>query len=419
VLVMTFALPAALFVATPSAPRSELLDRVPLFTILGLVMLAVHLAWYVLARRLWQASKPDVALQALTISFPNLAGVGLPIAASSLLGPSGTVPVAVALASGSIIVRPAALLVVEMNSGKPDGVGRPAAHPTEALRRVLTKPIVLAPAVGILFSLSGLELGPVAEECLMLIGRAAPGVALFLTGLVLSSQPFRLDWKVTAATAAADVVRPLLTAAVVFTLPVSLETAKIAILMAAVPSGFFGILFAVSYCLDSGTAGSMVLASTVFSIATMAVAIAILYPCRAAMPVAILCSGQGPQHPDMFALTGERPEAADLFAHASSTLLGCDPRALVRSGTPEAIHINRTGQILCCLQALAAASALRGALSGGAIVAGYSVGEVAAWGVAGLFAMTETLDLAASRAEAMDAAAASGQGMLFVRGLRA
>ena len=105
----------------------------------------------------------------------------------------------------------------------------------------------------------------------------APGAA-FLTGLVLSSGPFRLDWRVGASTVAADIVRPLLTAAVVFALPVSLETAKVAILMAAVPSGFFSILFAVSYRLDSGAAGSMVLASTVFSIATMAGAIAILFP---------------------------------------------------------------------------------------------------------------------------------------------
>ena len=135
------------------------------------------------------------------------------------------------------------------------------------------------------------------------------------------------------------------------------------------------------------------------------------------MTAAILCSGQGPQHPGMFALTGECPEAAELFAHAS-TLLGGDPRALVRTEAPETIHKNRTGQILCCLQTLAAASALRGALSEGAIVAGYSVGEVAAWGVAGLFAMTDTLDLVASRAEAMDAAAGPDEGMLFVRGLK-
>ena len=76
----------------------------------------------------------------------------------------------------------------------------------------------------------------------------------------------------------ADIIRPLLTAAVVFVLPVSAETAKVAILLAAMPSGFFGILFAVNYRLDSATMGSMVAASTVLSIVTMAIAIAVLFP---------------------------------------------------------------------------------------------------------------------------------------------
>lgn len=53
---------------------------------------------------------------------------------------------------------------------------------------------------------------------------------------------------------------------------------KIAILLAAAPSGFFGILFAVNYGRDPAAAGSMVTASTVFSIVTMAVAIALLFP---------------------------------------------------------------------------------------------------------------------------------------------
>ena len=53
-----------------------------------------------------QESKADASLQALTIAFPNLAGVGLPIM-SAVVGPSGTVPVAVALASGSHHGQPA------------------------------------------------------------------------------------------------------------------------------------------------------------------------------------------------------------------------------------------------------------------------------------------------------------------------
>lgn len=135
------------------------------------------------------------------------------------------------------------------------------------------------------------------------------------------------------------------------------------------------------------------------------------------MTLAILCSGQGGQHRDMFALTGDAPEAAHLFAHAATWLGGRDPRDFVRCEADEALHRNRAGQILCTLQPLAAANALADVVPRGVVIAGYSVGEVAAWGVGGLFGATVTLDLVARRAEAMDVATRAGDGLIFVRGL--
>lgn len=276
-LVMDFALPASLFVATASASRAEMLAQAPLFAIFGGVMLLVWLISFTFRTRVAKASRADASLQALTIAYPNLAGVGLPIVAA-VLGPGGAVPIAIALAAGSILVTPLSLIVVEVSGPEGGVAATPASRITKAFRRALTKPVVLAPALGILWSLIGWKLGAVAEACLTLIGHAAAGVALFLTGLILSAQAFRMDRKVVLATCMADVVRPLLTAAIVFTLPLSPETAKTAILLAALPSGFFGILFAVNYRLDSATPGSMVLASTVFSIVTLALTIALLFP---------------------------------------------------------------------------------------------------------------------------------------------
>ena len=135
------------------------------------------------------------------------------------------------------------------------------------------------------------------------------------------------------------------------------------------------------------------------------------------MALALLCSGQGLQHRDMFALTADAPEANALFVHAERLLDGRDPRVLVCEDSDDALHANRTGQILCTLQALATAAVLRDALPDRLVVAGYSVGEVAAWGVAGLSSPGETLDLVARRAEFMDAVSPAGDGMLFVRGL--
>lgn len=134
------------------------------------------------------------------------------------------------------------------------------------------------------------------------------------------------------------------------------------------------------------------------------------------MTLAILCSGQGGQHAAMFALTAAAPQAAALFERGSA-LLGHDPRDWVRSADAEALRVNRNAQLLCTLQALSAVAALGDALPPRRCVAGYSVGEIAAWSVAGLIGPQDTLDLAAARAEAMDAASRGGEGMLFVRGL--
>lgn len=276
-LVMDFALPASLFAATASASRDQIIGQVSLALVLWLTMLPLYIAWRLAMRSFSDVSGPDASVQALTIAFPNLAGVGLPIL-TSVLGPAGTVPVAIALATGSIFISPLALITVEMSAGKARGGGMSGRQILTAVRRALTKPVVLAPALGILLALSNLNLDGLAHACLALIGNAAAGVALFLTGLILSAQSFRLDWKVVAATAAADVVRPLLAVAIVHVVPIDPANAKAAILLAAMPSGFFGILFAVNYRLDSAAIGSMVIASTGLSVMILAIAIGMLFP---------------------------------------------------------------------------------------------------------------------------------------------
>ncbi|MBW5435053.1 AEC family transporter [Bradyrhizobium canariense] len=276
-LVMDFALPASLFAATASASRREMIEQVPLFLVLGVTMLLVYLAWYFTARGVSKVSRSEASLQALTIGFPNLAGVGLPIM-TSVVGPAGTVPVAVALAAGSILISPLTLIMAEMGAAKARGEQMAARQVLTAIRRAITKPVVLAPALGILFSLSDVSLDALARASLALIGSSAAGVALFLTGAILSAQSFRLDWKVVAATVASDIVRPLLAVAVICLIPMTQDAAKTAVLLAATPSGFFGILFAVNYRLDSARAGSMVIASTGFSVVTLAIAIALLFP---------------------------------------------------------------------------------------------------------------------------------------------
>jgi [acyl-carrier-protein] S-malonyltransferase len=134
------------------------------------------------------------------------------------------------------------------------------------------------------------------------------------------------------------------------------------------------------------------------------------------MTLAILCSGQGHQGPEMFAITSDAPEAAVLFAQAKLLLGGRDARQLVSKSGPD-IFRNRTAQVLCTLQALAASAAFGGVRPRGIVCAGYSVGEIAAWGVSGVLQPTDCLSLVARRAELMTADSSPGDGLVFIRGL--
>jgi [acyl-carrier-protein] S-malonyltransferase len=105
----------------------------------------------------------------------------------------------------------------------------------------------------------------------------------------------------------------------------------------------------------------------------------------------------------MFDLVANCPEAEPVFA-AAAEVLGQDPRRFVREAAPADLFSDGSGQILCCTQALAARVALGAAWPARAVIAGYSIGELAAWGCAGAVDGPNTLRLAQSRAAAMDAA---------------
>jgi [acyl-carrier-protein] S-malonyltransferase len=134
--------------------------------------------------------------------------------------------------------------------------------------------------------------------------------------------------------------------------------------------------------------------------------------------VAILCSGQGYQGAGMFDLLADAPEADPVFKAAKLVLDGRDPRDLVHQASNEALHADRAGQILCCTQAMAAWAVVGGKVHRPLVVAGYSVGELAAWGVAGLLNYEEVLDLAVRRATAMDAATTEQSGLVAIHGLK-
>ncbi|MGH9593662.1 MAG: AEC family transporter, partial [Bryobacteraceae bacterium] len=135
------------------------------------------------------------------------------------------------------------------------------------------RPIVWAPLAGMAFSLLGLHIPDVAARMLNLIGQCTAGVALFLTGLILSAQPFRLEGNAVSGVILKNIVQVAIMYLFVVLLRVPAPAARQGVLLAAVPAGFFGTVFGARYGVASIEASSTLIASTLFSVITLSLVI--------------------------------------------------------------------------------------------------------------------------------------------------
>ncbi len=132
------------------------------------------------------------------------------------------------------------------------------------------------------------------------------------------------------------------------------------------------------------------------------------------MSLCLLCPGQGSQSPDMLDRLNRDPLTADILARLS---VHVEPDTIAVATDPARCFLNRHAQPLIVLHGLTVAQALSRAGMAAGVVAGYSVGELTAYGVAGALDPEDVLTLAAERARVMDAASPPDHGMLAVRGL--
>lgn len=117
--------------------------------------------------------------------------------------------------------------------------------------------------------------------------------------------------------------------------------------------------------------------------------------------LAILCSGQGAQHPGMFDLALAAPgNVQRLRDWALEPALGMPLESAL---VPQRMFANRIAQPLLVAAALAVWESLRPRLPSPVLIAGYSVGELTAHAVAGAIPPSEAISLAVRRAQLMDA----------------
>jgi malonate transporter and related proteins len=272
VFVMSFAVPCSLFMAIARTPRAALREQSGTLLVLLTAYSVLYALSFFWARSAEKLHAADSSVLALTISFPNIAAIGLPLLAD-VFGVKSLVTVATSIALGSVTISVVTLAFLE--AGR-DGGAFSFRQAGPCLFRTVKKPIVWAPLLGFLFSCAAWHLPSYLDRFLTLLASAAAGSALVLTGLVVSAQKFVLGAKTLIPVLLKNALQPALALALAILLHLSLEQTRYVMLICAIPCGFFGLVFGKAFGSSPQLASSGLIASYIASVATLPVWIVIV-----------------------------------------------------------------------------------------------------------------------------------------------
>lgn len=271
-LVVDFALPCSLFGGVMKLSASQL-TNIPYFLAMFIGLMGI----YFLGVFVFRNTLGESALEGAVGAFPSMAYSGLPVL-NAIVGPAGILAVLVGNLVTSIFMVPTTLVLLEVSASNNQTKGNGG-----TLELILTKvvsavkqPVVWLPVTGFILALCGLKLPHVLDSSFDLIGQAAAGVALFALGLMLFGQKFKLDLQIGTNVLLKNVGQVILMFLLVLAFGIKGNSGKELILTGAIPSATAVSMFAVKYGLYTERTSATTLISTVLSVVTIGLTIALV-----------------------------------------------------------------------------------------------------------------------------------------------
>ena len=225
-----------------------------------------YAAW---ARWRWRLETGEVLIGSLASSYVNAGNLGIAVAAYVVGDTTVVVPT---LLVQMLVVQPAALIVLDRLTGRGEGV-------LSALRRLVTNPLTLAAAIGVVLAVTGWELPRiVASPIELLAGLAIPAMLLsYGAALRLSPQPGRAghNGEVLAATVLKLAVMPVVAWSVGTALGLEGQVLLGVVITSALPTAQNIFLHATRYRTGEDVARETILVTTLCSL-PVALLIAVL-----------------------------------------------------------------------------------------------------------------------------------------------
>ena len=265
------AIPALLFRSLARADLPAVLPwrLIPAFYVPSLAMFG---AGVLIARKYFGWDRPSQGIAGLGACYSNMVMLGLPLC-DAAFGSASAVPLFTLLALQSSILFTLATYTIEVYGARGSGSPMPWHR---ALGKLLFNPVILCLAFGVVANLTGQAPTGALDSLLEKLAQTAPGCALVSLGVSLGQYPMRGALGPAAVLLMLkNVLHPLLVWFACGALGVPREWAQVAVLLAAMPSGVNGYVFAKRYGLREEVISKTIVLSTLLSSAVASVVLAV------------------------------------------------------------------------------------------------------------------------------------------------
>ncbi len=239
-LVLTYALPAALFVSIVKADRQMLFDDLKLTIISFVVITALFLWAYFSCYKFFKHSKSEAAVCALITGSPTIGFLGFAVL-EPIYGATATTGLVVAIVSIVVNAINIPIGLALLNNGK-GGASSEDIKKTNPVLDALKEPVCWAPILAVILVLLDIKFPAILDPNFELIAKANSGVAVFAAGLTLSGMKFQLDGEVVYNTIQKLVLMPAILLIVGMIFHMEADKLQMMVLAGALPPAFSGII---------------------------------------------------------------------------------------------------------------------------------------------------------------------------------
>ena len=266
-LVLTYALPAALFVSIVKAVRAMLFDDLKLTIVSFVIITALFLWSYFSCYKFFKHSKSEAAVCALISGSPTIGFLGFAVL-EPIYGATATTGLVVAIVSIVVNAINIPIGLALLNNGKENVSAQQTVKKGNPVVDALKEPVCWAPILAVILVLLGIRFPSVLDPNFELIAKANSGVAVFAAGLTLSGMKFQLDGEVVYNTILKLVLMPAVLLIIGLLFHMEADKLQMMVLAGALPPAFSGIIIGNQYQLYERTGTS----SLAFSILLFVIA---------------------------------------------------------------------------------------------------------------------------------------------------